>query len=133
MTATFNPALTDTISRIRFKLGDTDVATADVQDETITALRQDGKTETAVAAEIAWGLVAKYSKLADTTVDDQLTRYSHVAKNWLAIAERLQQEADDESHTPGPGSPGIGGVIVTGIDDCRGPFSPSYFPYRGRG
>lgn len=38
MTATFNPTLSDTVSKVRFHIGDTDVSAPALQDETITAL-----------------------------------------------------------------------------------------------
>lgn len=38
MSASFNPALTDSVSLVRFHIGDTNVESAFVQDETIRAL-----------------------------------------------------------------------------------------------
>ena len=125
MTATFNPALTDRISRIRFKLGDTNTATPEVEDDSIQYFIGQGLTDTVVAAVIAALIAAKYARLADTTVDDQLTRYSHVHKAWMDLADKLQAEADKEAAVPDTTAPSYPSVIVTGLDDCRGPFGGS--------
>lgn len=122
MTATFNPSLTDRISRIRFKLGDTNTAAPEIEDESIFYFIGQGLTDTGAAATIAAAIAAKYAKLADTTVDDQLTRYSHVFKAWRELAEALQAEADKEAAVPNTTTPSYPAVIVTGLDDCRGPF-----------
>lgn len=126
MTATFTPVLNDPISRVRFKLGDTDIANAEVQDETISYYLGQGLTETKTASTLAWGIVAKYAKYADTNVDDQLTKYSHVFQNWKALAEKLQKDADDEALTPSAPTSTYSGVAVTGLCDTRGPFDGPY-------
>lgn len=126
MTATFNPALDSALSRVRFALGDTDVATAEVQDETINYyLVNQSLTEKAALAKLARGIANKYARLADTTMDDQLTRYSHVFKAWDSIATRFEAEAAAEAQIPNTEniSTGYAGIVVNGIGDCRGPLS----------
>lgn len=115
------------MSRVRFLLGDTNTANPEVQDETIEALiYQQGLSEKWAAAKCARSICAKYARFADTTMDDQLTRYSHVHKAWLTLATQLEAEAAAESGPPGvvvaPGA-GPGLIIVTGLDDHRGPLS----------
>lgn len=126
MTATFDPTLNSAISRIRFALGDTDVATAEVQDETINYyLTTQMMTEKAALAALARGIANKYARLADVTVDDQLTRYSHVYKAWDAIATKFEAAAAEEAATPGSETVGTtlySGIVVNGIGDCRGPL-----------
>lgn len=133
MAATFNPSLNNAISRVRFKIGDTDLERPHLQDETITALLVD-RTELGAAREAAWGLVAKYSRLADVTIDDQLTRYSKAHDQFLKLAERLDEELAAENVIPpsvDAASSAYGAVIVTGIGDCRGPLETDCCPPYG--
>lgn len=126
MTATFNPTLADNVSKIRYLLGDTDTKpnACEFEDETYNFEFADKGTVKKAAASMAWALVAKYSRLADVTIDDQLTRYSKVHDQYLALATRLQAEANAEGATPDTdtAATSYGGVIVTGLDDCRGPL-----------
>jgi hypothetical protein len=62
MTATFDPALGNSISKVRFHVGDTDVNNAMLQDETITALLvSQGTIEKAVIA-ILLHLISEMSR-----------------------------------------------------------------------
>lgn len=110
---------------MRLELGDTTLTNPEVQDETITYYLQTKQlTVLGAAAALAWTIAAKYAKLADVTMDDQLTRYSHVYENWTNLATRLTADAAAESVVPTPATAtaGVGSVIVTGIGDCRGPI-----------
>lgn len=126
MAATFTPALNDPISRVRFKIGDTDVANPEVQDETVDYYLGQGKTELRTAAILARSIAAKYAKYADLNVDDQLTKYSQVYKNWVSVAEQLEREADAEKLTPTAPVTTYSGVVVTGLGDYRGPLDGPY-------
>lgn len=141
MAATFNSNLSDAISRVRFALGDTDVAASpELQDDTIQYHLSAplSLTEKRAAAVLARAIAAKYARYADTTMDDQLTRYSHVYKNWVDLAERLEAIADAEAAAPTPAGVETGyvGIVVNGIGDCRGPLegdccaATPYWPYR---
>lgn len=110
---------------MRFLLGDTNTANPEVQDETIQALMgPQGLSEKWTAAKCARSICAKYARYADTTMDDQLTRYSHVHKAWLTLAEALERDAMASDGAPGiVVTSGSAGIMVTGLDDCRGPLS----------
>lgn len=118
---------------MRFLLGDTALPKTEVQDETIQYFLDDvGLSELATAARCARSIANHYASLADVTVDDQLTRYSHVHKAWLAVADRLTAEAAAESVAPNPATAGSGysSIIVRGIGDCRGPLDNDCYPRR---
>lgn len=126
MAATFTPQLNDPISRVRFRIGDTDTANPEIQDESITYYLGQGKTELRTAAILARSIASKYAKYADLNVDDQLTKYSQVYKNWVSVAEHLEAQADEEQITPAAPVSAYGGVIVTGLCDTRGPLDGPY-------
>lgn len=121
MTTTFSPSLNSPVSRVRQFIGDTNIAKAEVEDETISAYLAT-LSEKATAAQLAYDLAAKYSRLADTTVDDQLTRFSHISENYRKLAERLAAEAATEAGIAATPTTGYTPIMATGIGDCRGPL-----------
>lgn len=67
MTATFNPALVAPLDRVRFIVGDIVVATAEVQDETYTALlTANAADENKAALAVADYLLLLYARQPDT-------------------------------------------------------------------
>lgn len=129
MAATFDPTLADAVSRIRQMIGDTKVipeTKAEVQDETITAiLAQKEGDETAAAARLCWDISAKYARMADTELDNQEIKYSQVSKRYEDLAKRLESSGGKPVGAGGT----TGGIIVTGLDDCRGPDLGYVYPY----
>ena len=121
MADSFNPSLADPISQVRQMIGDTDLATVQVPDLTIQAYLDQGLSTIATAATLAGDLSAKYTRLADTTIDHQQTKYSDIAKNFLALSNRLWARA---ASSPVEASDGYseGSVIVTGHSACEPPF-----------
>lgn len=98
MTATFNPALTATLDKIRFDIGDTNVADVVVQDETILAkLAEAGATQASVSASLAHYILTIYSQRVTYDVDGQGARESDRAKNYATVVARLQALADEEA------------------------------------
>lgn len=88
MTATFDPALGNAISRVRFNLGDTSVANAMLQDETINYfLVSQSMSEGDATAALARGLLVQYGaqptsvRLPDGTSAD----FSERVKQWQAV------------------------------------------------
>lgn len=132
MSFTYNPALSDPISRVRFRLGDTTVGRPELEDETISYhLTTLELTETGTSARLAAGIAAKYASMADVNVDDQLTKWSSVYAHWAALAKLLAAEAAAESAAPTTATAGQsqGAIIVTGIGDYRGPLDCGPVPY----
>lgn len=132
MPATFDPALKDDVSLVRFKIGDTNVDNprkTEVQDETIEFLLQSQSVGEA-AYNIVLGIAAKYARYGDVTVDDQLQRYKHIYDNYMKLAERLGREIGVVVTTPAAAlSPPI---MVMGLNDRRGPLDDCDDYYRGR-
>lgn len=126
MVATFKPDLSNPVSKVRQLIGDTDVSNlnkVEVQDETILAYMAApfSHTVTRAAAQLAYDISAKYARLADTTIDDQLTRWQHVTQQYKDLGDRLTAAANREDSVAGAGG-SFSGVMVTGIGDCRGPL-----------
>ena len=121
MAATFDPSLADAISRVRMKIGDwTNMAKAQVQNETITATLADptiNNDETRASIQLLYALAAKWSAVTDAELDNQEIKASHMAANYLAMAKRLEVIASAAVS----GAASNGGIIVTGLGDCRGP------------
>lgn len=118
MTATFNPALTSDLDKIRFAVGDTAVAKAIVQDETIEALLEaTGATVASVSALVAQSILTEYQQRVTYDVDGQGERWSDAAKAYASTVSRLVGLAAAEAaaaETETDASLG-GGIIVAGI------------------
>lgn len=128
MAATFKPDLSDDISKVRYHVGDVGdgagafTSPAEVQDETISAILAAPNTILRTAATVARGIAAKYARLADVNVDNQLTRISHLYSQYTSLAERLEGLADAEAADGTADTAVYGGPIVMGIGDTRGPL-----------
>jgi hypothetical protein len=124
MAATFNPALTTPKDQVRQKVGDTNVAAALIQDETIEAYLAT-KTVIGAAVQLCLDLAARFARVGTVTLDDQQQRGETISKQYLELASRLQREEG----TPSPGAASTGAIIVGGVGDYRGPIDP-LFPCR---
>jgi uncharacterized iron-regulated protein len=126
MASTFNPDLSDDVSMVRFHLGDTDMASPELQDATITTILLNAPNSPIstlhAAAKCARALAAKYAGIADVNVDDQMTRASQLYKNFSALAIRLQAEADSQTGISNAATAPYPGIMVTGVGDERGPL-----------
>lgn len=120
MTVTFNPDLSTPIDRVRFRLGDTDINTAQVQNESIQYYLDQNLSELMAASKVAASLAARYARLADFNVDDQMTKVSTLFEHFRKLSIDLANEAA-EAPTPNSNPAAFGGGIInTGIGDCRG-------------
>lgn len=105
---------------MRLKIGDTDPDKAQVQDETIEALLDEGKSIIRVAIELCEYLAAKWAPAGDVTIDDQMQRASGIYKHYMELAQRLRiEEARSASGTSGSAQASI---MVGGLTDTRGPL-----------
>lgn len=120
MTWTFNPSLSSTRDRIRQRVGDTDVARQEVQDETIDAYLGLETGWLQVAYRCALDLAAKYSRIVQVTVDHQTTRGEQISDNYRKLAADILREIQS---LPGSGAEATTcGIFVGGLTDCRGPY-----------
>lgn len=126
MAATFNPSLSDAISRVRQMLGDTVVASALIEDETIEAYLTS-RGELATAAQLARDLSARYANQIDTDVDGQAQRNSQRFRHFKELAAQLEAQAQAETKVTTAGSTSFYGVAAFGTtaaevtdarDDC---------------
>ena len=122
MAATYDPNLATRKDRVRFYLGDTNVAQALIQDETIDVLlAETGATPLSVAAFLAQGIVAQFAQQVDFDVDGQGEKRSALLKNYRTVAADLATRAADEK--AGNADQGVvdamsamgGGIMVGGI------------------
>lgn len=98
MAATYNPALATDTDRVRFDTGDTDVARAVVQDETIAALLAEaGATRASVSARVAQSILSHYQHQVTYDVDGQGERFSDRAKAYVNTVAMLLARARDEA------------------------------------
>lgn len=121
MTATFDPKLTGPIDRIRQYLGDTNTSKPQIVDDTIQAYLNTGLSELRVAAQLARDLAARYAAMVDTEHDNMQTMGSQLRQHYTELAADLERLAAQVTG-PATAAGGFGGILVTGIGDCRGPL-----------
>lgn len=78
---------------VRFLIGDTDPDDQLLQDEEILYLVERMKTTEGAAAEAAYSLAAKFSRLSDKSVGDLSLSLSQKAAAFLALADKLRRRA----------------------------------------
>lgn len=130
MTTTYDPTNLDVdtasgrLNVVRFLLGDTDVASAEVLDEEITfALLSSGDSPYLAGSICASAIASKYSSYVNVELDGSLKAdYSNLAENYRKLAVTLK---GDGNRLEG-GSLGIfiGGIPTDGTS--------SYVFYRGQ-
>lgn len=91
MAATFDPALTDALDRLRFRLGDTDTTNALLPDETITALLTlHSDDEDLAALALARGLIQRYAQEpTSVSVDGMSVSWGERVESWRALVADL--------------------------------------------
>lgn len=124
MTFTFHNDLSDDLSRVRQYLGDTDQASALVQDETIEAYLKT-RSELATAAQLARDIAAQYARQIDNTADGASQRAAQLYDHFRSLADDLQRQAAEQTQAATSG--GFSGLGVFGAtaqevydarDDC---------------
>lgn len=120
--ATFNPALSTDRDKVRQKIGDADVADAQVQDETIdaylNAYSQSPSPVLKTAHQLCLDLAAKWARYGTVTIDDQQQRAENTSKAYLLLASTIADEMRDTAAS----ASSFGAIMVGGLDDCRGPI-----------
>ena len=108
MSATYNTSLATDMDKVRFFIGDTDVANALLTDEEILAVL--GMYPNVITASIICckNLIAKYSRYADETVGQVSVSYSSMVDNMKSVVSGL------EARLAGSCSPFCGGISISG-------------------
>lgn len=116
MSATYELPLATDVHRLRFRVGDTDVTAALLQDEEYDELLIDAGDDLALGEAYAYSrLAAKFARMVDTTEGDVSVKASQRAERYAALAA----SALDQIATGGAGAPVAppyaGGVSVADI------------------
>lgn len=91
MAATYNPALATDLDKVRYAVGDTDVANAVIPNETIAALLGiEGATVASVAVAVSQAIWTQYQKRVTYDVDGEGERFSDLAKNYANTVAHLR-------------------------------------------
>lgn len=122
MAFTYDITLSSSLSQVRFRIGDVEVARPEFQDETINALLATGLTVLGASVQLVRGLVGKYARYADVTIDDQLTRFKHIYDNYVSLLATLEGELAAENNNKAGALGGYSGILVQGVGDCDGPL-----------
>lgn len=110
MSFSFNESLEDSISQIRFLLGDI-TSPGEFSDELINgayAYVEEDVNE--AAAMLAEQQAAKYSKMTDISVDGLSVSYSERASQYNSLADRLRRAGGGVN---GIGDPFVGGTSIS--------------------
>lgn len=107
MAFTYNVA-TD-IGKVRLLVGDTDSATALLQDDEVEYFLEIAENNVYLAASYAAGSIAgKYSRQADVSVESVSKKYSQQSMQYMKLS--LQLESRSKRVSSGLVSPGITGI-----------------------
>jgi hypothetical protein len=121
MSVSFDPGLGDDISKVRQLIGDQDGA--ETPDETIEAYLAMPWSVTKTAMQLAYDISAKYASANEYTVDNQRNDNRAISANYKALADRLYAQVQlDERTGAAPGAFGAA-IMVTGLNDHRGPLA----------
>jgi|SRR5581483_4183185 len=118
MTATYDPTLAADKDKVRFYIGDTDVANVIFSDEEIVAALAIYDTPLATAITMADAAASKYARKVSMSVDGLSVNYSDLARNFAAVAQRLRKQ---QVEAPGGlAAPYVAGVSIGDMDGVDG-------------
>lgn len=108
MAFTYDDSLATDRDKLRFLIGDTDSANAQFSDGEIAYMNTKAGSPDFAAIGAARVLAAKYSRLADTSIETVSVSHSQKAKAYLTLADALQSQYDQSAASSG-------GISATGI------------------
>lgn len=118
MSFTYLGDLSTNLDKVRFAIGDTDATTALFTDAEINGALTVYGTPLNTAAALADAQSAKYSRIANLSIDGASFQYSDRARMFRELAVRLRAQAataDDGNLA----SPFVGGVSMADMDAQR--------------
>lgn len=96
---------------VRLLIGDADDTDFRVTDEEIAFYLSETSDDVYAASIVACrALAARYAGLGDTSIDGVTIRYSEIAKNYTALATRLEKQAKESGSLKSAGIPQFGGT-----------------------
>ncbi len=93
MTWSYSTGLTTDTDKVRFAIGDTDTTDQLLSNEELAALLTSEGSVDAAASAAAYGLSAKFARLADRTTGNFSISASQKSKSYLEMAKRLAAKA----------------------------------------
>jgi len=112
----FTYDITTDIGKVRRNIGDTDSATALLQDDEIQYYLDSANDNIYLASALAaQAISAEFSRKADTTVETVSVKYSQRAAQYASLSQRLRQDAK-RLNAP---NPVITGISEQAIEDQR--------------
>jgi len=116
MTVSYTDPSNSNSDAVRWLVGDTNIADAELQDEEIAfALNQSANDVYSAAAICARALAGKYANYVDTKFEDVSSDYSQLSEGYYKLAVRL--DAQSKKHgTKGLGVPAAGGLTYSDIE-----------------
>lgn len=119
MSFTFNANLSDAVSQVRQRIGDTASTGHQIEDETITAYETQGLTVLATARRLCLDLAAKWATAAMITLDDQRSDFTKTHQHYLDMAKAIEAEMRPAvTDAAAAGS----AIMVTGCDEPCAPW-----------
>lgn len=115
MSFNYNPSLNSDKDRVRFMLGDTDSKKPLFQDEELKYLLTAWTAPEQAAIAGARQLAARFSRLADTTIETVSVAHSQKARAFLDLANQLEKQYDKSAS--GSSGPSATGISLAAMDD----------------
>ena len=96
--------------RVRFEVGDTDCTNAQLSDEEIKVLVDEGGSTLVAAAKAADTLAAKYAGRVDESIGGTSKSWSQRFEHYRALADRLRRRAGQAASPVAAVAPYAGGL-----------------------
>lgn len=113
----YDTGLSTELDRVRFLIGDTDLAHPQLQDEEILFLvSSSGSSTSAAAAAACRGLAARYARRVHEEVGDLKLYNEQMFDHYVALAEQLSAQGSLASVAGLLAVPSAGGIYVADKD-----------------
>lgn len=123
MTATFDPSLPQPLDRMRFTVGDINVAAAEVQDETYLALyAANGNDENLAALNVADYLILSYARQPESVEVTGAVKVAFTSR--LAALEQIAMRLRIITGAPGAAATTVQGGTLTNVGEFLAPWEP---------
>lgn len=128
----YDPLEADDVSRVRGIIGDTDIATGQLDDETITTILTTKGSVALAAIECVRRLILKYARQPDVRFGPSSVSGSQIAKQYREALRDLQRAAASSA------APYVGGIskadkdsVSSNTDRVEPAFTKTMFEYQG--
>ncbi|NBW08353.1 MAG: hypothetical protein EBR82_10030 [Caulobacteraceae bacterium] len=108
MSFSFNPALDNDVSKVRFFIGDTDSDDYHLEDESISAMVTLFGGYVSAAEQCCLSIAAKYASKVDTDIESVSVKYSQLQKHFTEMASNIKRKAGELN--------ACAGLLATGVN-----------------